>query len=61
MTRSPLNADRQAYETANEADVPVPDLAESYPIPVENGTALDELFPSLDGWVHPVTGSERLP
>lgn len=48
-----------AHETANEAEVPTPDLTLSYPIPSENGTALDELYPSLDGWVHPVTGSER--
>jgi murein DD-endopeptidase MepM/ murein hydrolase activator NlpD len=50
----------EAQETANEADVPTPDLAEVYPIPSDNGIALDELYPSLDGWVHPVAGSELL-
>ena len=29
-----------------------------FPIPSAHGTPLDELFPSLDGWVHPVVAAD---
>jgi murein DD-endopeptidase MepM/ murein hydrolase activator NlpD len=48
-----------AQTTSNEAEVPVPDLTEQYPIALEKGTPIDELYPSLTDWVHPVTGTER--
>ncbi|MBX3154823.1 MAG: M23 family metallopeptidase [Deltaproteobacteria bacterium] len=35
-------------------------LEERWPIPTENGVALDEDFPSLTGWIHPVTASREL-
>lgn len=37
-----------------------PSLEEQYPIQSMHGTPLDELFPSLDAWVHPVVDSELL-
>ena len=49
-----------AFTTASEPAPPPPTLADNYPIQNLHGTPLDELFPSLDGWLHPVVGSERL-
>jgi murein DD-endopeptidase MepM/ murein hydrolase activator NlpD len=49
-----------AQTTTNEAVPPAPDVTEQYPIPLQHGTPLDELYPSLVDWTHPVTGTERL-
>ncbi len=37
----------------------VPSLDARWPIPTEAGQPLDELYPSLVDWIHPVTGSEE--
>src|SRR3569623_991801 len=37
----------------------VPSLDMRWPIPSEGGQHLDELYPSLVDWIHPVTGSEE--
>jgi murein DD-endopeptidase MepM/ murein hydrolase activator NlpD len=47
-----------AFLTEHEEVPPVPDVTAAYPIPTVRGTPLDELYPSLDGWVHPVVGSD---
>jgi murein DD-endopeptidase MepM/ murein hydrolase activator NlpD len=49
-----------AQATANEVEPPAPDLAAQYPVPLEKGTPLPEIYPSLVDWIHPVTGAERL-
>ena len=36
------------------------ELEDRYPIPAVAGTSLDELFPSLTGWIHPVTSTTEL-
>jgi murein DD-endopeptidase MepM/ murein hydrolase activator NlpD len=36
------------------------ELQMKYPVPLENGAPLDEKFPSLREWVHPVTNSAEL-
>jgi len=56
-TETPMVA---AQTTSNEAEPPTPDLTAQYPIPAQHGTPLDELYPSLSDWTHPVTGTERL-
>jgi murein DD-endopeptidase MepM/ murein hydrolase activator NlpD len=50
------------FHTTAHVDAP-PQLREpSYPVPVVDGVALDEAYPSLLDWVHPVTGtSEKVP
>jgi murein DD-endopeptidase MepM/ murein hydrolase activator NlpD len=35
-------------------------LEERYPVPSTDGIPLDEAYPSLQGWVHPVTASAEL-
>lgn len=35
-------------------------LEERYPIPETDGVAFDETYPSLQGWIHPVTSSAEL-
>ena len=42
--------------TSNEK---APSLDQRWPIPTEGGQRLDDLFPSLVDWIHPVTGSEE--
>src|SRR5512135_3608948 len=37
----------------------VPSLDQTYPVPVVAGQRLDETYPSLVDWIHPVTGSEE--
>ena len=49
-----------AQTTSNELEPPVPDITEQFPIPLENGTPLDELYPSLLDWTHPVTNPDRI-
>jgi len=65
--RSLAAIDIQPAETIDEGAVtiaansdapPAEDLSTYYPVPTKNGTSLDEKFPSLAGWVHPVVGSE---
>ncbi len=52
----------QPHATTKEAAPPVPDMREQFPVPEEQGAALDEVFPSLLDWVYPVAGAdEQLP
>ena len=37
----------------------VPSLDLRWPIPTEGGQRLDELYPSLVDWIHPVTGADE--
>jgi murein DD-endopeptidase MepM/ murein hydrolase activator NlpD len=47
---------------ARESAPPPPDLAAQYPVPDVDGMPLDEMYPSLLDWTHPVTGTElKLP
>jgi murein DD-endopeptidase MepM/ murein hydrolase activator NlpD len=51
----------RAHETAREI-APAPAAAPTYDVPIVDGLALDEQFPSLVDWTHPVTGTtERVP
>jgi len=43
---------------SHETVPPTPDLAAQFPIPSMRGTPLNEKFPSLDGWTHPVIASD---
>lgn len=36
------------------------DLAARWPMPVWDGVPLDEVYPSLRGWVHPVTNAKEI-
>lgn len=48
--------------TVRESVPPAPDLAEQNPVPTVDGMPLDELYPSLLDWTHPVTGTDlKLP
>jgi murein DD-endopeptidase MepM/ murein hydrolase activator NlpD len=47
-----------AVVTEREVVPPLPDLSAEFPIPSKHGTPLDELYPSLDGWTHPVVGTD---
>lgn len=49
-----------AMSTMQEQAPPTPDDKERYPIPTVHGTSLDELYPSLHAWAHPVTAAERM-
>ncbi|NVB85232.1 MAG: M23 family metallopeptidase [Kofleriaceae bacterium] len=52
----------QPHATSKEAAPPVPDIREQFPVPEEQGAALDELYPSLLDWVYPVAGAdEKMP
>jgi murein DD-endopeptidase MepM/ murein hydrolase activator NlpD len=42
----------------HEAAPPILDPRDVYPVPVVDGTALDELYPSLLDWIHPVVDTE---
>jgi murein DD-endopeptidase MepM/ murein hydrolase activator NlpD len=48
-----------AQTTTNEAEPPTPDLTALYPVELEHGTPIDELYPSLLDWMHPVAGTDR--
>ena len=47
----------KAKGTAREA---LPTLDQTFPIPRVDGQRLDDLFPSLVDWIHPVTGAAEL-
>lgn len=48
--------------TSKEVAPPAPDLKAMFPVPQEQGAALDELYPSLLDWVYPVAGAdEKMP
>ena len=53
---------RPAYHTTSRVDAP-PQIREPvYTVPLVDGVALDEQFPSLLDWIHPVTGTtEKVP
>jgi murein DD-endopeptidase MepM/ murein hydrolase activator NlpD len=44
--------------TEQEIAPPVPDVRARFPIPDVHGTPLDEMYPSLVDWIHPVTSTE---
>jgi murein DD-endopeptidase MepM/ murein hydrolase activator NlpD len=43
-----------------EAAPPVLDPRDEHPVPVLDGTPLDELFPSLLDWIHPVVDTDEV-
>ena len=47
----------EAAGTAREAP---PSVDQAFPVPIVDGMRLDELYPSLVDWIHPVTGAEEL-
>jgi murein DD-endopeptidase MepM/ murein hydrolase activator NlpD len=49
-----------ARVTSRESAPPLPDPAAQYPLPLHNGTPLDELYPSLREWAHPVSDAREL-
>jgi murein DD-endopeptidase MepM/ murein hydrolase activator NlpD len=49
-----------SHVTSHEEPAPRRDLGVRFPIPVENGVPLDELYPSLREWAHPVTDAPEL-
>lgn len=49
----------QPHATSREAAPPVPDMRQQFPVPEEQGAALDELYPSLLDWVYPVAGADE--
>lgn len=48
----------RAHITEHEVAPPVPDIRDQYPVPVVHGMPLDEMYPSLLDWIHPVTNTE---
>jgi murein DD-endopeptidase MepM/ murein hydrolase activator NlpD len=44
--------------TEREVAPPVPDDRALYPVPIVHGMPLDEMYPSLVDWIHPVTSTE---
>jgi len=54
-----LRSEVAVHETLPAAIVPV-DLETRFPIPIEHDVPLDDLYPSLDEWVHPVAASAEL-
>jgi len=54
-----LRSEVAVHETLPAAMVPV-DLETRFPIPIEHEVPLDDLYPSLDEWVHPVAASAEL-
>jgi murein DD-endopeptidase MepM/ murein hydrolase activator NlpD len=46
-------------EATGTAREDVPTLDQQYPVPVVDGMRLDEMYPSLVDWIHPVTGAEE--
>jgi len=50
------------FHTTAHVDAPPLVREPSYPVPTVDGVALDEAYPSLLDWVHPVTGTvEKVP
>jgi murein DD-endopeptidase MepM/ murein hydrolase activator NlpD len=48
--------------TSKEAAPPEPDMQAMFPVPEEQGEALDEVYPSLLDWTYPVAGAdEKMP
>ena len=47
----------RAQGTARED---LPSLDQTFPVPLVDGQRLDELYPSLVDWIHPVTGAAEL-
>lgn len=46
--------------TAHEIAPPSPDLAAAYPVPLVHGVRLDELYPTLKEWAHPITEARQV-
>ena len=46
--------------TANEIAPPRPDLIAAYPVPLVHGVRLDELYPTLKEWAHPITEARQM-
>jgi murein DD-endopeptidase MepM/ murein hydrolase activator NlpD len=49
-----------SHLTEREAAPPVPDDRDRFPVPDAHGMPLDELYPSLLDWTHPVTATETV-
>ena len=49
-----------ASETSQEVAPPAPDERLNHPVPVVNDQPLDELYPSLLDWIHPVVGADEI-
>jgi murein DD-endopeptidase MepM/ murein hydrolase activator NlpD len=46
--------------TEHEAAPPIQDVRDRFPVPDAHGMPLDELYPSLLDWMHPVTATETV-
>jgi murein DD-endopeptidase MepM/ murein hydrolase activator NlpD len=46
--------------TEREVEPPVPDDRARFPIPIVHGMPLDDMYPSLVDWIHPVTSPDLL-
>ena len=46
--------------TTNEIAPPRPDLVAAYPVPLAHGLRLDELYPTLKQWAHPITEARQM-
>jgi murein DD-endopeptidase MepM/ murein hydrolase activator NlpD len=44
--------------TEREIAPPIPDDRARYPVPVVDGTPIDEMYPSLLDWIHPVASTD---
>jgi murein DD-endopeptidase MepM/ murein hydrolase activator NlpD len=49
-----------AQRTEREVAPPVPDDRDRFPIPILHDMPLDEMYPSLIDWIHPVTATDDL-
>jgi murein DD-endopeptidase MepM/ murein hydrolase activator NlpD len=49
-----------ARMTSHESLPPLPDPGARYPLPIYNGAPLDEEYPSLREWAHPVSDAHEL-
>ncbi len=49
-----------ARRTEREVAPPVPDDRDRFPIPIVHDMPLDEMYPSLIDWIHPVTATDDL-
>ena len=47
-------------EIPPEPLVDINELADRHPMPLINGTSIEELYPQLSDWIHPITGAAEL-
>ena len=48
-----------SWSTERETSPPMPTLEELHPVPIAHGIPLDEMYPSLLDWIHPVANAEH--